>query len=114
MEDSYGDGWQGGNITFYDENGDILAIGSVNGFEANLDLFTGEDCDSMLCDEDQTLYSASLTPDLYGEELVWGVLDQNGDVLAGPFSGYESNISHQRVHLFTRWMSTLLDAGHLR
>lgn len=107
MEDSYGDGWQSGNITFYDENGDLLAIGSVNEFEAYLDLFTGEDCYSALCDEDQTLYSASLTPDLYGEELVWGVLDQNGDVLAGPFSGYESNISHQEYICLTDGCHTI-------
>ena len=36
MEDSYGDGWQGGNITFYDENGNILAIGMARFFQQML------------------------------------------------------------------------------
>ena len=95
MEDSYGDGWQGGWIEFTDSNGEQLAYGSVSGYQAQIDLFTTEGCNSFICDQSQTLYTATLTPDLYGDELVWRILDEEGNIVLGPFSGYLSNTLYE-------------------
>ena len=95
MEDSYGDGWQGGSISFFDETGDLLASGAVNASEYSLNLFTSDDCLTDLCDEGLTLYSVTITQDLYGEELVWGILNEDGGGILGPFSGYQSNTFYE-------------------
>ena len=94
MEDSYGDGWQGGSISFYDEYGSLLNSGSVNEFETFLDLFTIKDCNTINCDEGQNQLNVFLSPDQYGEELVWGILNEDGGVMLGPFSEYESGIAY--------------------
>ncbi|MBM72092.1 MAG: hypothetical protein CL847_04845 [Crocinitomicaceae bacterium] len=116
MEDSYGDGWQGGSISFYDENGSLLNSGSVNEFEAFLDLFTIEDCNTINCDDGQNQLNVFLSPDQYGEELIWGILNEDGGVMLGPFSGYESGIAYQEQiclpeGCFTLWMQDTYGDG---
>lgn len=86
LEDSYGDGWQGGSIVFYmSEN----ISGSVTGSSAILDLSTDPSCGIVECatgTEDQ--YYATISADLYGEELSWEVVDSEGVQAAGPFGNF--------------------------
>ena len=116
MEDSYGDGWQGGTITFTDENSNMLASGAVSASSALMDLYTTDDCTTSLCSEGESLYTASITPDLYGEELVWGILDDTDAGILGPFSGYQSN-TYIEEHIcltdgcYTVWMEDTYGDG---
>ena len=116
MEDSYGDGWQGSTITFTDENGNMLASGAVSESSALMDLYTTDDCTKSLCSEGESLYTASITPDLYGEELVWGILDDTDASILGPFSGYQSN-TYIEEHIcltdgcYTVWMEDTYGDG---
>ncbi len=86
LEDSYGDGWQGGSIVFFfSEN----ISGSVTGSSETLDLSTDPSCGMLQCEDGtQDTYYATISADLYGEELSWEVLDSEGTQAAGPFGNF--------------------------
>ena len=86
LEDSYGDGWQGGSIVFFfSEN----ISGSVTGSSETLDLSTDPSCGMLQCEDGtEDTYYATISADLYGEELSWEVLDSEGTQAAGPFGNF--------------------------
>jgi len=96
LEDSYGDGWQGGGITFY-----LLESisGTVEGSSAILDLYNDPSCGMLECTAgtgDQ--YYATISADLYGEELSWGVVDSEGTYVAGPYGNFGEYISGEESY----------------
>lgn len=86
LEDSYGDGWQGGSIEFFaSEN----ITGSVTGSSEILDISTDPSCGILQCEAGTgDRYYATISADLYGEELSWEVLDSEGTQAAGPFGNF--------------------------
>ena len=91
LEDSYGDGWQGGGITFY-----LLESisGTVEGSSAILDLYNDPSCGMLECTAGTgDPYYATISADLYGEELSWGVVDSEGSHVAGPYGNFGEYIT---------------------
>ncbi|MGY8917987.1 MAG: hypothetical protein ACKVJ6_06920, partial [Flavobacteriales bacterium] len=83
LEDSYGDGWHGGSISFTSSLGELLSTGTVSGFSSSLEIHTDPLCGTIECAEGSgDLYFATLSPDLYGEELSWGIVDSEGTHVA--------------------------------
>ena len=86
LEDSYGDGWQGGSITF---NFSEIVSGTVTGSSATIDLSTDTSCGGFECEVGTgDPYYATISGDLYGEELAWEVVDADGVQVAGPYGNF--------------------------
>jgi len=84
--DSYGDGWQGGSITF-----NLLESisGTVVGASSILDLSNDPSCGMLECAAGTgDPYYATVSADLFGEELSWGVVDSEGTHVAGPYGNF--------------------------
>ncbi|MDA0732727.1 MAG: choice-of-anchor B family protein [Bacteroidetes bacterium] len=96
LEDSYGDGWQGGGITFY-----LLESisGTVEGSSAILDLYNDPSCGMLECTAGTgDPYYATISADLYGEELSWGVVDSEGTHVAGPYGNFGEYITGEESY----------------
>ena len=86
LEDSYGDGWQGGSIVFFSSEN---ITGSVTGSSEILDISTDPSCGILQCEAGTgDRYYATISADLYGEELAWEVWDSEGTIAAGPFGNF--------------------------
>ena len=78
LEDSYVDGWHGGSIEFNYINTEfgVLNSGTVTVLSTILDLFTASSCGQIECGtRTGDPYYATISADLYGEELSWEVLN---------------------------------------
>jgi choice-of-anchor B domain-containing protein len=96
LEDSYGDGWQGASITFY-----MLEIisGTVEGLSAILDLSNDPSCGIFECAAGTGApYFATISADLFGEELSWGVVDSEGTQVAGPYGNFGEYITGEESY----------------
>ena len=96
LVDSYGDGWQGGSITFYLE--ESISV-TVEGSSTILDLPNDPSCGLIECAAGTgSLYHATVTADLFGEELSWGVVDSEGTLVAGPYGNFGEYITGEEAH----------------
>ena len=99
LEDSYGDGWHGGSISFTSSFGELLSTGTVSGFSSSLEIHTDPLCGTIECAEGSgDLYFATLSPDLYGEELSWGIVDSEGTHVAGPYGNFGEYITGEESY----------------
>ena len=102
LEDSYGDGWHDGYIKFATQELGVFASGTVNSYSNSVDIFTSPQCGTISCEPGTgSPYYASLTEDLYGEEISWGILNETNDTLVGPFSGYHNNTAYTESFCLT-------------
>ena len=91
LVDSYGDGWQGGSITF-----NLLESisGTVVGSSAIIDLPNDSSCGIVECVAGTgDPYYATISADLYGEELSWEIVDSEGTQVAGPYGNFGEYIT---------------------
>ena len=99
LEDSYGDGWHGGSIFFTSSFGELLSTGTVSGFSTLLEIHTDPLCGTIECAEGNgDLYYATLSPDLYGEELSWEIVDSEGTQVAGPYGNFGEYITGEESY----------------
>jgi len=110
LEDSYGDGWHNGEITFTTVTGELLASGTVGAFSTMIDLFTSPECGVITCPPGEMAVYTVLTGDSYGEELSWGINNEFGTSVAGPFTGFASYTQYTNdfcltPDCYTVWMN---------
>ena len=101
LEDSYGDGWHGGSIEFnyFDSESDVLNSGTVTVSSAILDLFTDPSCGQIECEAGSgNPYYATISADLYGEELSWEVVNSEGTQVAGPYGNFGEYITGEESY----------------
>ena len=93
LEDSYGDGWQGGSIVFFSSE---IISGTVTGSSETIDISTDPSCGIFQCEAGTgDRYDATISADLYGEELMWEVLDSEGTQAAGPYGNFGEYVTGQ-------------------
>ncbi|PCJ80521.1 MAG: hypothetical protein COA49_08615 [Bacteroidetes bacterium] len=110
LEDSFGDGWHNGGITFTTVTGELLASGTVGEFTNLIDLFTSPDCYATPCPPGETSIYSVLTGDPYGVELSWGINNELGMAVAGPFTGFANYTQYTNnfclsPECYTVWMN---------
>ena len=96
LEDSYGDGWQGGSITFYLSES---ISGTVVGASAILDLSNDLSCGMLECAAGTgDPYYATVSADLFGEELSWGVVDSDENQVVGPYGNFGEYVTGEESY----------------
>ena len=96
LVDSYGDGWQGGSITF-----NLLESisGTVVGSSEIIDLPNDSSCGILECVAGTgDPYYATISADLYGEELSWEIVDSEGTQVAGPYGNFGEYITGEESY----------------